>query len=102
MIVRAIRVYVKPEAVDAFERATVENRAGSIREPGVLRFDVLKSSDRPAEFLLYEVYADEKATADHKETAHYKKWRDTVAPMMARDRESAAYSPVAPLARSDW
>ncbi len=107
MIVRAVRVYVKPEAVEAFERATVENRAGSIREPGVLRFDVLKSADRPrtassAEYLLYEVYADDKATADHKETAHYKKWNETVAPMMERKRESAAYSPVAPVARSDW
>jgi autoinducer 2-degrading protein len=90
MIVRAIRVYVKRESVEAFERATVENRAGSIGEPGVLRFDVLKSAERPAEYLLYEVYADEKATADHKETAHYKKWREAVEPMMARGRESSA------------
>ena len=102
MIVRAIKVYVKPEAVDAFERATVENRAGSIREPGVLRFDVLRSAERAAEYLLYEVYADEKAAADHKETAHYKKWRDAVGPMMARDRESAAWSPVAPVDRKAW
>ncbi len=102
MIVRAVRVYVKPEAVEAFERATVENRAGSIREPGVLRFDVLKSAERPAEYLLYEVYADDQATADHKETAHYKKWNETVAPMMERKREGAAYAPVAPLDRKSW
>ncbi len=102
MIVRAIRVYVKPEAAEAFERATVENRTGSIREPGVLRFDVLRSPERPGEYLLYEVYADERATVDHKETSHYKKWREAVAPMMARERESAAYSPVAPLERKAW
>ncbi len=102
MIVRAIRVYVRPEAIEAFERATVENQQGSMREPGVLRFDVLRSAERPGEYLLYEAYADEQATADHRETSHYKKWREAVAPMMARDRESAAYSVVAPVERSAW
>ena len=102
MVVRAIRVYVKTEAAEAFERVTVENHKGSIAEPGVLRFDVLKSAERPGEYLLYEVYADEKATADHRETPHYKNWNEAVRPMMAHDRERAAYSVVAPLERSAW
>jgi autoinducer 2-degrading protein len=102
VIVRAISVFVTPDAVEAFERVTVENRAGSIQEAGVLRFDVLRSAERPGEYLLYEVYADEKATAAHRETPHYKKWSESVAPMMARDRERAAYSVVAPADPSAW
>jgi (4S)-4-hydroxy-5-phosphonooxypentane-2,3-dione isomerase len=102
MIVRVIRVHVKPESARAFEQATVENHRGSIAEPGVLRFDVLRSNDQPGEYVLYEAYADEQANAAHRETAHYKKWRDAVAPMMARDRESAAFSVVAPLDRAAW
>jgi quinol monooxygenase YgiN len=32
----------------------------------------------------------------HKETAHYKKWRDTVEAMMAEPRTSLKYSNVFP------
>lgn len=102
MIVRTIKVFVKPESIEAFEKVTVENHKGSIQEPGVLRFDVLKSAERPGEYLLYEVYADEKATAAHRETAHYKKWSETVGPMMAADRQRESWSVVAPLPRSSW
>jgi autoinducer 2-degrading protein len=102
MIVRTIKVFVKPESVGAFEELTIENHQGSIREPGVLRFDVLKSPDRPGEYLLYEVYVDDEATAAHRETAHYKKWNQAVDPMMARPRERTAWSVVAPLDRAAW
>ncbi len=102
MIVRTIKVFVKPESIEAFEKVTVENHEGSIREPGVLRFDVLKSPERPGEYLLYEAYADEQATAAHKETAHYKKWNEATASMMARDRARETWSVVAPLERSAW
>ena len=33
-----------------------------------------------------EVYRDDQAPARHKETAHYAKWRNTVADMMAEAR----------------
>jgi autoinducer 2-degrading protein len=102
MIVRTIKVFVKPESVEAFEKVTIENHQGSIREPGVLRFDVLRNPERQGEYLLYEVYVDDGATAAHRETAHYKKWNETVGPMMAGDRQREAWSIVAPLERSAW
>jgi autoinducer 2-degrading protein len=102
MIVRTIKVFVKPESVGPFEKLTIENHQGSIREPGVLRFDVLKSPDRPGEYLLYEAYVDEEATAAHRGTDHYKKWNQAVDPMMARPRERTAWSVVAPLDRAAW
>ena len=102
MIVRIIDVYVKSEHVDAFSAATVKNRAGSIQEAGILRFDVLQDSDDPGHFVLYEVYADQAATAAHKETAHYSEWKSAVEPMMAKPRDSVACGPVAPLDASDW
>jgi autoinducer 2-degrading protein len=102
VIVRVIRVYVKPDSIPAFEEVTLENHRGSIGEPGVLRFDVLKSPEKPGDYLLYEVYSDEAATSAHKETAHYKRWRETVGPMMARDREGTAWDVVAPVDESQW
>jgi len=102
MIVRVIDVYVQEQSIEEFKGATVKNRQGSIQEPGVLRFDILQSESDPNHFILYEVYRDEQATKDHKETVHYQRWREAVEPMMARKRESAACRPVAPTDPAEW
>ncbi len=102
MIVRIIDVQVKEQSVEDFKRISVENRGGSIREPGVLRFDVLQSDTDPQHFILYEVYRDEQATLDHKETEHYRSWREAVEPMMARKRESTSCTPIAPADPGEW
>jgi (4S)-4-hydroxy-5-phosphonooxypentane-2,3-dione isomerase len=102
MLVRIITCQVKPGLEAAFEAATTENRAGSVAEPGVLRFDVLKDSQSSGTYYLYEVYRDDAATAAHKGTDHYKRWRETVAEHMAAPRTSAACSVVAPDSEAEW
>jgi autoinducer 2-degrading protein len=91
MLIVHVHVCVKPEAVPAFAQATEENALASRREPGILRFDVLQQADDPTRFLLIEVYRTEEAPAAHKDTAHYQKWRDTVADMMAEPRQGVKY-----------
>jgi len=51
-----VHVAVKPESVEHFIRATLENARNSVAEPGVARFDVLQDVDDPTRFLLAEVY----------------------------------------------
>ncbi|MEE8440627.1 MAG: putative quinol monooxygenase [Spirochaetia bacterium] len=102
MIVRVITCRVKPGSEAAFEEATAVNRRGSIAESGVLRFDILKATDELGVYCLYEVYRDHAATVKHKETDHYKLWRETVANHMAADRASVTCSVIAPVAESDW
>jgi quinol monooxygenase YgiN len=96
MLIVHVHVHVKSEFVEAFREATIENAGHSIREAGIARFDVTQQSDDPTRFVLVEVYHDESASAAHKETAHYAKWRDTVAPMMSEPRQRAIYSNVFP------
>jgi autoinducer 2-degrading protein len=91
MLIVHVHVHVKPEFIDAFREATVENAANSIQEPGIARFDVIQQTDDPAKFVLIEVYRTREATVQHKETLHYAKWRDKVAPMMAVPRSSIKY-----------
>lgn len=88
--------HVRPEAVEVFREATIENARNSVQEPGVIRFECIQQSDDPARFLLVEIYRSPQAVADHKETAHYQLWRDTVASLMAEPRSSVKYSPVFP------
>ena len=88
MLIVHVHAHVKPECVEAFREATVENARNSVEEPGVARFDVIQQADDPTRFILVEVYRTPEAPAQHKETAHYQKWRDAVAPMMAEPRTS--------------
>jgi len=96
MLIVHVLAHVKPEMVEAFRQATAENARNSVREPGIARFDVIQQADDPTRFILVEVYRSQQATAAHKETAHYAKWRDAVAPMMAEPRSSVKSSNVFP------
>ncbi len=102
MIVRFVTVKLKDGYGAAFEEATTKNHRGTLSEPGALRFDVLKDATDSQTYYLYEVYRDEAATAAHKETPHYKEWRETVAPMMATDRTSITCTEVAPAEAAGW
>ena len=91
-----VQVQVKPEAVEAFKAATIENASQSLREPGVAAFDVVQSQDDPTRFVLVEAYRTSEAVLAHKETRHYQTWRDPVADMMAGPRSGTRYTNVFP------
>lgn len=91
-----VHVHVKPEFVEAFKIASLENAQNSVREPGIARFDVIQSQDDPTRFVLVEVYRNLEATVAHKATAHYARWRDTVADMMAEPRQGIKYTNIFP------
>jgi len=96
MLIVHVHVHVKADQVEAFCAASVENARQSVKEPGVARFDVIQQQDDLTRFVLVEVYRTPNDPAKHKETAHYKKWRDTVESMMAEPRTSVKYSNVFP------
>ena len=92
MLIVHVHIDVRPESVDAFIEATAENARNSLQEPGIARFDLIRSHDEPTRFVLMEAYRTDEAPALHKETAHYHRWRETVAPMMASPRRAVRYS----------
>lgn len=91
-----VHVHVKPEFVEAFKQASLDNASNSVKEAGIARFDVIQQADDPTRFVLVEVYKTTEAPAAHKETAHYIRWRDTVADMMAEPRQGVKYSNLFP------
>jgi len=56
MLVVHVHVHVKPEAVERFKAASLENARMSVQEAGVARFDVVQQQDDPTRFVLVEVY----------------------------------------------
>ena len=96
MLVVLVYVHVKPEYVEAFRDVSTDNARNSVQEPGIARFDVIQQADDPTRFVLVEVYRSQEATVRHKETAHYPRWRDAAADMMAEPRSSVKFSNVFP------
>jgi quinol monooxygenase YgiN len=96
MLIVHVHVHVKPECLDDFQAASIQNARHSIEEAGIARFDVIQQIEDPARFILVEVYRSPEAAAQHKETAHYQVWRDKVAPMMAEPRTGVKYANIYP------
>lgn len=91
MFIVHVFVHVKPGDEAGFAAASLANARASLLEPGVVRFDVLRQGDDLSRFVLVEVYRSAEDAARHKETAHYRTWRDTVAEMMAEPRVGVKY-----------
>ena len=101
MFIVHVFVHVKSDQIENFKAATIANATESLKEPGVVRFDVVQQQDDPNRFSLVEVYRTPEDPARHKETSHYKTWRDTVADMMAEPRTSVKYTEIFP-PENEW
>ena len=102
MFIVHVDVHVKEEFLEVFIQETILNARNSIQEPGIARFDFIQRKDDPTRFMLVEVYRDENAPAKHKETAHYLKWRETVADWMAQPRKGEKHIILAPTEKELW
>lgn len=102
MIVTFVHVWVKPEYIDVFIKATTENHQNSINEAGNLRFDLVQDANDSSKFVIYEAYESDETAAAHKETDHYKKWRETVSDWMAQPRKGEKHIILAPADKALW
>jgi len=72
MFIVLVRVQVRPELLDEFKTAILENAKLSVqRDPGCVRFDVLQQEDDATRWFFYEVYEREQAWVDHRASAHF-------------------------------
>lgn len=101
MLVVIVNVRVKPDFIEAFRLATMNNARNSIQEPGIARFDVAQEEDDPTRFILIEAYRHQDGQLRHRESPHYAIWRDEVAEMMEEPRTFIRSTGVFP-ADADW
>jgi quinol monooxygenase YgiN len=92
MYVIAVTIFVKPEFLDAFKEATLDNARNTRKEPLNVRFDVLQQEDDPTRFLLYEAYRTKDGVTAHQLTEHYQRWKAAVADWMAQPRQRVTHN----------
>lgn len=86
-----VTIFVKSEYVEKFITATYDNASNTRKEPGNLRFDVLRAEDDPNRFMLYEVYRQKEDFARHQQTEHYARWKNAVTDWMAQPRTAVKH-----------
>ncbi|MCL2095593.1 MAG: antibiotic biosynthesis monooxygenase [Oscillospiraceae bacterium] len=99
-----VKIFVKEDCIEKFKEISFYNSENSRKESGCLRFDVIQAEENPALFFLYEIYKSDEAIEEHRKTAHYKKWRETVADMSPEDnpRVSVRGIPLCPSEEEDY
>jgi quinol monooxygenase YgiN len=77
MFIVLVQVQVKKELLDEFKPAILTNAALSVeRDPGCVRFDVLQREDDPGKWFFYEVYENENAWVQHRNSAHFLRFKE--------------------------
>jgi (4S)-4-hydroxy-5-phosphonooxypentane-2,3-dione isomerase len=76
MIIFQFHHYIKPELVDAYKAAIVEDAKETIKEPGVLAFEVFQDKKDPTHFSLIEMYRDAEARELHLQQPYFLKFKD--------------------------
>lgn len=94
MYVVSVTVYVKPESVEQFIEATLDNARNTRKEAGNVRFDVLQADEDRGRFLLYEAYRSKDDFTAHQQTEHYLRWKQTVAEGMAQPRQGVKHTSI--------
>ena len=88
MYVVCVSIQVKPDRIQEFLDAVLDNARNTRLEPANDRFDVLQDDSDPTRFMLYEAYHTKEGFAAHQQTEHYLRWKDTVAELLSQPRTS--------------
>ena len=86
--VLTVNIRIKPENVEKFMKAVLENAGAARKEPGCRQFEVLVDPQDRTRLMLFEVYDDDQAFEAHQQTPHFKKYLAEAVPLLAsRERQ---------------
>ena len=94
MIITSIHYTFASKDADNAESLFRELRDASVKEPGVVQFEVGRSSEDPNVFALWEVYRDQAAADAHRESDHFKRLVLNGIRPIAQQRNAATVIPL--------
>lgn len=82
-MVRLAKIQVDPAQLEKYNAALKEQMTAAISlEPGVLTYYAVADKADPSHITILEIYADTAAYKAHIETAHFKRYKETVQHMV--------------------
>jgi autoinducer 2-degrading protein len=91
MLIQMVSINVKQGHAAEFLEAFRINYEGTRREPGNLRFDVLRNPEDDHSFTIYEVFTSSEALDEHRKTPHYQECVRRIDPILAGPRTKTFY-----------
>jgi quinol monooxygenase YgiN len=83
MITRIARLTIDSTKVDLYMGLLKEQMQTAVRvEPGVISYEVFADKTNSSKITIIEIYANNDAYLSHRETPHFKKYKDAVADMV--------------------
>ncbi|WP_199880535.1 putative quinol monooxygenase [Bacillus massiliglaciei] len=82
MYIVHVSIKAKEEAINDFIAAAEENRRNSLKEEGVLQFDLFQDREQSSQFRMIEVYRSQEDQLKHRETAHFARFKETTADLL--------------------
>jgi len=89
-----VDIRVKPESVPRFLDLVATNRIHSLREPGIIAFDLYRDAADPHLFLLFEVYRSPEDHEEHRKTTHFLEFRSQVQDCVDGTYEVRRFTPM--------
>ena len=96
MLIVHVHIRVKPDRVEAFKAACIENSRNSLKSRASRGSMCSNSRTIPPSSCWLRSTERPTRPPAHKQTAHYQRWAETVADMMAMPRSSVKFDKVYP------
>lgn len=90
--IAVIPMLVKQNCIDKFIETFDCNAKCSRKEDGVVRFEAMQSAQAKNEFLIIEVYKTADDQLKHRETSHYKIFKENVSELLKEPYSPAIYN----------
>lgn len=94
MLIVHVFMHIKDEYIKKFRIASLENVEKSLEEPEVADFEIIQQKDDSTKFLFMERYYTEEGQLKHRETDHFKKWKEETKEMFVEPYTFIKYKDV--------
>lgn len=82
-VIRIAQLQIEPTQLESYKIALKEEIETSVRlEPGVLSLYAVANKSNPSSITIFEMYANEAAYNLHRETIHFKKYKNVTKEMV--------------------
>ncbi|MBK7650751.1 MAG: antibiotic biosynthesis monooxygenase [Flammeovirgaceae bacterium] len=83
LVVRIAKLKIDSTQLQEYNAALKEEIEAAVRvEPGVLSLYAVAEKDNPTSITIFEIYANADAFNSHRETPHFKKYKNTTQQMV--------------------
>ncbi|NJK79622.1 MAG: antibiotic biosynthesis monooxygenase [Anaerolineales bacterium] len=88
------RIIAQPDAIDEVRSVLIDLIEPTRQESGCVAYEVLQADDRPAQFVVLEIWATRTDFQQHMESDHFNRAADRLAKVVAETPSILSYTDI--------